>query len=178
MTQKKYMLLFMNTGRICFSVILFHLFLSCNHTRTAVDCIELGESNEQYNSVDEYCAEREANIADDFWLKLSFLNNPYNLGNENIVSVHVNEQLVYRGEYKQNVDLNGNPDDLFRENHLMIIRMEILTDKTKQKVWVHRFESKTVFSWNEDYKIIYCVFCPTNEDVENVFFIPHLETMK
>lgn len=59
----------------------------------------------------------------------------------------------------------------------MIIRMEILTDKTKKVIWKHRFDTKTFFSWNEIYKIINCVFCPTNEDVEKVYYIPQLEPM-
>ena len=35
-------------------IIVFSMILSCNHRKTAADFIELGKSNEQYKSVNEY----------------------------------------------------------------------------------------------------------------------------
>jgi len=153
------------------------MILSCNHRRTAADFIELGKSKEQYKSINEYFEKRNSSIGDEFWIKFMFLNNPYNLDERNIISIYVNSKLVYRGAYKQHIDLKGNPKDLFSKDKRMIIGMEILTDKTKKVIWEHKFGSKTVFSWNNDYKIIYCGFFPTNEDVEKAYFIPQLEPM-
>lgn len=162
-------------GKISLIFIALCVILSCNHKRTATDFIELGKSKEQYESVNEYFKNRNENIGNDFWIKFMFLNNPYNLDDRNIISIYVNSELVYRGAYKQHIDLNGNSNDLFSKDKRMIISMEILTDRTKKVIWKHRFQSKTVFSWNKDYKIIYCGFFPTNEDIEKVFFIPQLE---
>ena len=153
------------------------MFLSCNHRKTAADFIELGKSNEQYKSVREYVEKKNTSVGNEFWIKFMFLNNPYNLDDKNIISIYVNRELVYRDTYKQHIDLKGNPNGLFSKDNRMIITMEILTDKTKKVIWEHKFGSKTVFSWNEDYKIIFCAFFPTNEDVEKVFFIPQLEPM-
>lgn len=163
--------------RICLIFIVFSMILSCNHRRTAADFIELGKSKEQYKSVNEYFEKRNASAGNEFWIKFMFLNNPYNLDDKNTISIYVNSKLVYRGAYKQYIDLQGNPNDLFYKDKRMIVTMEILTDKTKKVIWEHRFGSKTAFSWNENYKIIYCGFYPTNEDVEKVFFIPQLESM-
>ena len=113
-----------------------------------------------------------------FLLKFMFLNNPYNLDEKNIISIYLNSELVYRGTFKMLIDLYGNSDLLFKERNQMIFFMEILTDKTKKTIWEHQFSSKMVFSWNENYKIIYCGFSPTNEAVEEVFFIPQLEPMQ
>ena len=157
--------------------MVFSMFLSCNHRRTAADFIELGKSNEQYKSVNEYLEKRNGNVGNETWIKFMFLNNPYNLNDKNTISIYVNSVLVYRGTYRQHIDLKGTPNDLFFKDKSMIITMEILTDKTKKVIWEHRFGSKTAFSWNEDYKIIYCGFFPTNEDVEKVYFIPQLEPM-
>lgn len=163
--------------RKVFFLSIFFVFVSCNHTKTAADFIELGESSEQCNSIDDYCGRGNNNASDEPWIKFMFLNNPYNLGDRNIVSIYINGELCYRGKYKYLVDLHGNPDEIFSKWGSMVIRMEILTDVTKREIWVHRFQSKTIFSWNEDYKIIYCVFCPTNEDVEEVYFIPQFESV-
>lgn len=153
------------------------MLLSCNHRRTAADFIKLEKSKEQYKSVNEYFENRNDSVGNEFWIKFMFLNNPYNLDVKNIISIYVNYKLVYRGEYKSHIDLKGNPNDLFSKYRDMAIEMEILTDTTQKIIWVHRFGSKIVFSWNENYKIIYCVFSPTNEDVEKVYFVPQLEPM-
>lgn len=153
------------------------MFLSCNHRKTSTGFVELGESNVQYKSVNEYLKSRETGIGSEFWIKFMFLNNPYNLNERNIISIYVNSKLVYRGAYKRHLDLKGNPSDLFLKDERIIIYMEILTNTMKKVIWEHRFQSKTVFSWNEKYKIIYCGFFPTNEDVEKVYFIPQLEPM-
>lgn len=151
---------------------------SCTHKRTASDFIDLGKSQVQYNSVDEYLAEKKTEIQNDStWIKFMFLNNPYNLNDDNLVSVYVNYHLVYRGTYKRHLELKGLSDEIFSKGTGMIITMEILTDRNKKTIWQHHFQSKTVFSWNKDYKIIYCGFFPTNEDVEKVYFIPQLEPM-
>lgn len=163
--------------KICLVLIILCVILSCNHRRTAANFIELGESKEKYKSLDEYLEKRESNIVNEFWIKFKFLNNPYDLDEKNIISIYVNYRLVYRGVYKQNIDLQGNKKDLFAEDNRMIIIMEVLTDKTKDIIWEHRFQCKTIFSWNDNYKIIYCGFFPTNEDVEKVIFIPQLEPM-
>lgn len=162
--------------KISLIFIVISMVLSCNHKRTA-DFIELGKSKEVYKSVNKYFENRNVDIGSGFWIKFKFLNNPYNLDNNNIISIYVNSKLVYRDGYKSIIDLQGNPNDLFSKDERMVITMEILTDKTKKNIWVHCFGSKTIFSWNEDYKIIYCGFFPTNEDVEKVFFIPQLELM-
>jgi hypothetical protein len=151
------------------------MILSCNHRKTAADFIELGKNIKQYKSVNECFEKNNENIGNDFWIKFKFLNNPYNLDDKNVISIYANSKLVYRGTYNTLIDLKGNPNDLFSKDKRMIISMEILTDKTKKVIWKHGFQSKTVFSWNENYKIIYCGFFPTNEDVEKVFFIPQLE---
>ena len=166
-----------STMRKVFFLSIFFVFVSCNHTKTAADFIELGKSNETLDSIDDYCGRGNNNVSDEPWIKFMFLNNPYNLGDRNIVSIYINGELCYRGKYKYLVDLHGNPDEIFSKWGSMVIRMEILTDKTTPPIWVHRFQSKTVFSWNDDYKIIYCVFCPTNEDVEKVYFIPQFESV-
>ena len=165
--------------KACLIFIVISMILSCNHRkiRTAADFIELGESKEQYKSVKEYFEKRNDSVENEPWIKFMFLNNPYNLNDRNIISIYVNFKLVYRGSYQQHIDLNGNPNDLFSKYKDMRIDMEILTDTTKRVIWLRRFSSKTVFSWNEDYKIIYCGFFPTNEDVEKVYFIPQLEPM-
>lgn len=166
-----------STMRKVFFLSIFFVFVSCNHTKTAADFIELGKSSEQCNSIDDYLEKKNKNVANDPWIKLVFLNNPYNLGDRNVVSVYINEELCYMGKYAQFVNLYGSPKDIFRRRGNIDIQMEILTDVTKREIWVHRFQSKTIFSWNEDYKIIYCVFCPTNEDVEEVYFIPQFESV-
>ena len=147
------------------------------HRRPEASFIKLGKSNEQYKSVDEYFDKRNASVGDEPWIKFKFLNNPYNLDDKNIVSIFINGNLVYRGAYRSLVGLKGNPNDLFSKDKRMMISMEILTDKTKSIIWMHGFGSKTVFSWEEDYKIIYCIFTPTNESAERVFFIPQREPM-
>jgi len=163
--------------KISLIFIILSMILSCNHKRTATDFIELGKSKEQYKSVNEYFEKRNKNIGNESWIKFMFLNNPYDLDVKNIISIYVNSNLVYRGVYQKFIDLKGNSNDLFSKDKRMIVTMEILTDKTKKIIWEHRFQCKTVFSWNEDYKIIYCGFFPTNEDEEKVFFIPQLEPM-
>lgn len=163
--------------RKAFFLSIFFILVSCNHTRTAADFIELGESREQYNSINDYYERKKMNVTNESWIKLMFLNNPYNLGDRNVVSVYINEKLCYRGKYEHVVDLFGNPNEIFSKRRDMVVQMEILTDMTKQKIWLHKFQSKAIFSWNEEYKIIYCVFCPTNEDVEEVYFIPQFESV-
>lgn len=160
--------------------MLMAVSLSCSHKRAASNFIDLGEgeSQIQYNSVDEYLAEKKMEMQNDStWIIFMFLNNPYNLNDDNLVSIYVNDHLVYRGTYKTHLELKGVPNDIFAKDSRMIINMEILTDKNKKNIWQHNFQSKTVFSWNKDYKIIYCGFFPTNEAVEKVYFIPQLEPM-
>ena len=91
----------------------------------------------------------------------------------------MNYKVVYRGPFKQLIELKGDVNDLFDSYSCstMIFSLEILTDKTKKTIWKREFDTKTVFSWNEKYKIVYCVFCPTNEEVEKVYFIPQQEKM-
>ena len=159
-------------------ILIAVLLFSCNH-KAANDFIDLGTSTVQYNSVDEYLAEKKKEIQNDStWIEFMFLNNPYNLNDDNLVSIYVNYHLVYRGIYQKHLRLKGLPDDIFAKCSRMIITMEVLTDKNKRTIWQHNFQSKTVFSWNKDYKIIYCGFFPTNEDVERVYFIPQSEPMK
>ena len=152
---------------------------SCSYKRAASEFIDLGKSQIQYHSVDEYLAEKKTEIQNDStWIKFMFLNNPYNLNEDNLVSIYVNYHLVYRGIYKRHLELKGLSNDMFaKSSGMMMITMEVLTDKNKKTIWRHNFRSKTVFSWNKDYKIIYCGFFPTNEDVEKVYFIPQLEPM-
>ena len=159
-------------------IIFISVFFSCTHRKTAADFIKLGESTEQYNSVKEYYDARPSMTDTTFLLKFMFLNNPYNLDEKNIISIYLNSELVYRGPFEMLVDLYGNSDLLFKKRNQMIFFMEILTDKIKKTIWVHQFSSKMVFSWNENYKIVYCGFSTTNEDVEKVFFIPQLEPMQ
>jgi len=161
--------------KIVLIFIVICVFFSCNHKRSAADYIVLGKSNDQYKSLNEYYEKRNSSVGNDFWIKFMFLNNPYNLDEKNIISIYVNSKLVYRGIYKQKVDLKGNINDLFFKYKNLVIEMEILTDSSKNVIWEHRFGSKNVFSWKEEYKIIYCGFLPTNEDVEKVCFIPHIE---
>lgn len=159
-------------------ILIAVLLFSCNH-KAANDFIDLETSTVKYNSVDEYLAEKKTEIQNDStWIEFMFLNNPYNLNDGNLVSIYVNYHLVYRGIYQKHLGLKGLPDDIFAKSSRMIITMEVLTDKNKRTIWQHNFQSKTVFSWNKDYKIIYCGFFPTNEDVERVYFIPQLEPMK
>lgn len=159
-------------------LLMMILLFSCKHKATS-NLIDLGTSTVQYNSVDEYLAEKKTEIQNDStWIELMFLNNPYNLNDDNLVSIYVNYHLVYRGIYQKYLGLKGLPDDIFAKSSRMIIIMEVLTDKNKKTIWQHNFQSKTVFSWNKDYKIIYCGFFPTNENVERVYFIPQLEPMK
>lgn len=147
---------------------------ACCH-KNSVSHFKLKTTPYQYTSVYEYFEKRGGHVDSSFWINFRFLNNPYNLNENNIISIYVNNNLVYRGEYKKNLELKGNPNILFVNDHRMAFKLEILTDKTKNKIWEHRFSSKETFSWNTDYKIIYCGFFPTNEDVESVFFIPQLE---
>lgn len=154
------------------------LFVACNGKQNTDNSIDLGESAIQYKSIDEYLnAKNSETINDSTWIKLMFLNNPYTLNESNLVSIYVNSHLVYRGVYKRHIELKGEPEQIFALETKMVISMEILTDKNKKTVWEHRSQSKTVFSWDENYKIIYCGFFPTNEDVEKVYFIPQIEAM-
>ena len=148
---------------------------SCHHINI-VQNNELGKSFVQYSSVEDYCNKRkDGDVGEEFWIKLTFLNNPFNLNNNNIVSIYVNNNLVYRGVFKNSIDLKGNPDVLFKNDKRMIFTMDILTDRTKKTIWAHRFTSKIIFTWRKEYHIIYCGFLPTNEDVEKVFFIPQFQ---
>ena len=160
---------------VALGVVVFNYRKS--HRRTAADFITLGKSHEQYKSVDDFFVTRKIDIEDRDWITFRFLNNPYNLDDKNTVLIYVNYKLVYAGPYKYLVGLKGNPDSLFSKKQSMIISMVILTDKTKKVVWAHNFATKEVFSWEEDYKVIYCVFTPTNENVERVYFIPHREEL-
>lgn len=167
--------------KICSIFIIVSIILSCNykrHKRTDADCIKLGKSSIQYNSINEYYNSRFGVVDTNFLLKFMFLNNPYNLNEKNIISIYLNSELVYRGPFKTFIDLYGNADLLFKKRNQMIFHMEILTNKIEKKIWEHRFASKTIFSWNENYKIVYCGFFPTNEDVEKIYFIPQLEAMQ
>lgn len=156
---------------ICLSMI-----LGCNrHRRTACDYLELGKSH--YVLYDKKLileAENSMSNKKEF-LKLIFLNNPYNLNENNIVLFYINQNLVYSGRYQPFIDLKGDPDIIFSKRNRVNMHMKVLTDTTKNTVWIHDFVSKMTFVWNENYKVIYCCFCPTNEFVERVFFIPHEE---
>lgn len=155
--------------------------ITFKHIRTASEFIKLGKSSNQYESVDDYFdyfAEGKTEIQNDStWLLFKFLNNPYDLNDDNVISIYVNYHLVYRGIFKELVELKGSPDRIFAKESQMIIILDVLTDKNKKKIWLHRFGSKQVFSWKKDYKIIYCGFFPTNETVENICFIPQSEPM-
>lgn len=132
---------------------------SCTHKRTASDFIDLGKSQVQYNSVDKYLAEKKSEAIDNnTWIKFMFLNNPYNLNDDNLVAIYVNYHLVDRSTYKRHLELKGLPDKIFSKGTGMTIPMEILTDRNKNTIGQHYFQSKTEFSWNKNYKIIYCGF--------------------
>lgn len=150
------------------------LFNACCHNSSA-PFSELGTSPYLYKSVNDYFEKRGGEVDGSFWIKFRFLNNPYHLNANNIISVYVNDNLVYRGIYKKNLELKGNPEVLFADSQRMVFTLEILTDKTKNKIWEHRYSCKETFLWNSDYKVIACGFSPTNEDVERIFFIPQLE---
>lgn len=156
------------------AIIVFLFNISCIQKDTA-NFIEIGKSTVKYNSVNEYFSKSNGSIENQKWIEFMFLNNPYNLNENNIISIYINHKLVFRGVYKKHIDLQGDPNEIFLKDKRMIVSMEILTDKTKKVIWEHRFQNKTVFSWNKDYKIIYCAFLPTNENVENVSFIPQFE---
>ena len=158
-------------------LLVFIFFASCSHRRTAADTIELGKSTVQYNSVNEYLEAKPGDIDTTFWIKFMFFNNPYNLDTNNIISIYVNYELVYRGAFNTYLDLCGNPEKIFGERNHMLFRLEILTDKRKKVIWEHCFMTKAVFSWNENYKMVYCGFFPTNEDVEKVCFFPQSEVV-
>lgn len=161
--------------KIFLAIIICFISLSCNHKRTDADFIDLGKGVEQYQSVKEYFQKYDFKITNKPWIKFIFLNNPYNLNENNVISIYINSNLVYRGAYKEHIDLNGDPNKIFLNDKRLIVSMEILTDKTKKKIWLHRFSTKTVFSWNKDYKSIYCGFLSTNETSYRVSFIPQLE---
>jgi len=158
----------------CLILVVVSLFLSCSHRRTAADFIELGKSNEQYKSVNEYFEKSNDSIGNETWIKFMFLNNPYNLDDKNIISIYVNYKLVYRGTYKRHIDLKGSSDEIFAKGKGIDLNIEILTDKNKKNVWLHRFANKSGSDWRDDYRIIYCGFFPTNEDVERMYFFPQL----
>jgi hypothetical protein len=158
--------------KISLIFIALSMFFSCNHTKKA-DCIKLGKSSFQYTSVEEYLAKKQEQIVDSTWITFMFLNNPYNLNDNNLVSIYVNSQLVYRGMYRKHLELKGLPDEIFSKNKSLILTIEILTDKNKKRIWLHTFASKFCGPiWSDDYKIIYCGFFPTNEDVERMYYFP------
>lgn len=160
-------------GKIILIIVVVCTAFSCNHRRTAADFIELGKSTEKYKSVPKYIKQLPPSAGSKPFIGFMFLNNPYNLDSNNVINIFMNGRRVYGGTYQNAFRLTWDTEILFATDKRMIITMEILTDKTKKTLWVHRFATKTVFSWNEDYKVIYCGFFPTNEDVEKVFFIPH-----
>lgn len=154
-------------------IVIIPLLISCSERNPS--SYNLSKSKVRYTSVEKYLEKKESIISNNNLVKFVFLNNPYDLNNRNLVSISINDYLVYIGEFKKHIELKGTPDEIFDKNSRMIIVMEILTEKGKKNIWLHRFQSKTVFGWNKDYKIIYCGFFPTNEDVEKVYFIPQLE---
>ena len=140
---------------------------------------EFGICTVHYNSIDEYYKTCTDTVRGNPLMSFYFLHNPYRLNENNIISIYLNYKVVYRGPFKQLIELKGDVNDLFDSYSCstMIFSLEILTDKTKKTIWKREFDTKTVFSWNEKYKIVYCVFCPTNEEVEKVYFIPQQEKM-
>jgi len=161
---------------ILYAIALFLLF-SCQQDGIKHYNTELGACSVRYNSIDEYYKTHSDTVGNNPWMSFYFLNNPYGLNANNIISIYVSGKVVYRGPFDKLVELKGNYNELREGQYSMDFHLEILTDKTKRKIYKRTFSTKTTFSWNEQYKIIYCVFCPTNEEVEKVYFIPQLELM-
>lgn len=156
-------------------IILIAIFftVACNNPRKPdADFIELSKNAEKFNSVEEYYEKYKGNVGKEQWVYFKFLNNPYNLNKNNIITIFINGWIVYRGEYQNWMNLKGNPKDIFLKKRSIDIYMEILTNYKKHPIYKNRFQHKSVFAWQEDFNIIYCSFLPTNEWIEKCFFIP------
>ena len=76
-------------------ILIAVLLFSCNH-KAANDFIDLGTSTVQYNSVDEYLAEKKKEIQNDStWIEFMFLNNPYNLNDWRKRSIPTHSGWLY-----------------------------------------------------------------------------------
>jgi hypothetical protein len=151
------------------------IVLSCCSNKRTTDFVDLGKSNIHFSSVEEYQKKKEIDkLEDSVLLKFMFLNNPFNLNDKNLISIYINNHLVYWGAYKKHIDLRGSPESIFANSNTIDLSIEILTDTSKNDIWVHRFFNKFGPAWLEDYQIIYCGFFPTNEHIEQMLFFPQL----
>lgn len=160
-------------------IIIAFCLEGCQDKKITSGHLELGNSSIQYKSMDDFylSCDKQVYTSENNLLEFRFINNPYNLNENNLLRIFLNDKLVYKGAYNTSLMLKGTVNDIFEDTvkNKVILRFSILTDRRKKKLWLHHFQNKAPFLWDEEYQIIYCGFFPTNEDVEKVFFFPEKE---
>ena len=136
---------------------------------------DLPFSSEYYASVADYLAKTsktetvENNPTDTVKTFFWFANNAYNFDEKSMLVIYANGKKIYEGNFCTVVTLLSLSQF---ENTLIHFVVEILYPVKKNKYVLYRFQNKSVIYWENEYKIVYACFCPTNEDIDRIHFFP------
>lgn len=90
--------------------------------------------------------------------------NPYDWDSNAHLILYLNNTIVYSSRFERSGKLQIS--DL-KPNQLVHFKMEIVKHNE-----LFRFENKSVFNWDNNYKYIYIAFFPEKPTTENIYFFP------
>ena len=147
------------------------LFSSCQRA----DNLKLEESQVGFTSIQEYQNSlklKRDSVDSDNHATFIFANNPYNINEKYVLSISLNNRQIYFGEFTNAIELNlGKIAAEDRVN----ISFEVLTPKLGDIHYLHRFNSKSVFFWRENYRFVYLCFLPHNQDTDRMQAFPQIQ---
>lgn len=98
--------------------------------------------------------------------KISFriVSNPYSWDENSHLILYLNNHTIYSGMFS----LSGNLKiQKLEPNQSVHFRMEVINNNQ-----LFRYENKSVFNWDNEYKYIYIGLFPDNPSTDNIHFFP------
>ena len=97
-------------------------------------------------------------------LKVQLVNNPYDFSVQTKMIFYINGIPYYHGAFKTHF-----PVTIGLNNKVLThCRIEII-----ESGCLYVFEDKSVFNWDDTFKVIYAAFFPDNSTTDNIHFFPH-----
>lgn len=162
--------------RFSFLVVLIAIY-GCNFQSDEC-CIELGGNKQIVQSVSYFdkISQIEPMQGDTLSQYIVFANNPFALDESFDLIIYANNQCIYKGEYKQAVEVYLGT--LIKHKERVHFFIEIIpSNKSQKETYLHRFNTKKTIIWDTDFRYIYVSFFPNNEEDDRIFFFPQVQDL-
>ncbi|TWP31538.1 hypothetical protein ETU08_00625 [Apibacter muscae] len=100
-------------------------------------------------------------------IKGVFLNNPYKFIEKDYILLYANGKLVYRGNFTSSFVFDIDDKITSIRRGLVNFSFEIIKGDKIAKI-----SNKSVVKWDDKNKFLYIAFFPTNQNTEQIVFIP------